>query len=169
MAKILLVDDEEALRLMMGRQLRRAGYEVTLTEDGRTAAELLGREPFDVVVSDLKMPCLDGMGLLAKAAELAPETECILLTDHESLDNAVEAFKTGNVFAYLLKPLNDIFELNAVVARAIEWRHLRAENGRLVQELEERIQELEATRQKLTEQAEHDTLTCLFHHRAIHA
>ena len=64
MARILLADDEEALRLTMGRQLRRAGYEVTLAEDGMAAAELLGQEPFDVVVSDMKMPRLDGMGLL---------------------------------------------------------------------------------------------------------
>src|SRR5215467_2266498 len=98
MAKVLLADDEEALRLMMGRQLRRAGYEVTLAEDGQIAAALLETEAFDVVVSDMKMPRLDGMGLLERASRLAPGTEFIILTGHGSLENAVEAFKNGNVF-----------------------------------------------------------------------
>ncbi len=164
-----MVDDEEVLRLTLGRQLRRAGYEVTLAEDGRAAAELLVQESFDVIVSDMKMPHLDGMGLLAKAKELAPDTEFIILTGHGSMENAVEAFKTGNVFDYLLKPLNDIFELNASVERAVERRYLRSENSRLVEELVERIRELEVAKQKLAELAERDGLTNLFNHRTVHA
>src|SRR5580704_17741999 len=117
MAKVLLADDEEALRLIMGRQLRRAGYDVTLAQDGMMAAALLQSDQFDVVVSDMEMPRLDGMGLLARAKELAPDTEFVILTGHGSMENAVEAFKTGNVFDYLLKPLEDIHELDAVVAR----------------------------------------------------
>src|SRR5262245_51032590 len=124
MARVLLADDEEVLRLTVGRQLRRAGHDVTVAEDGMEAVAFLEREIFDVVVSDMKMPRLDGMGLLAKARELAPDVEFIIMTGHGSMENAVEAFKTGNVFDYLLKPLNDIFELNAVVARAVERRNL---------------------------------------------
>src|SRR5919205_3536294 len=168
MAKVLLADDEEGLRLMMSRQLRRAGHEVTQAEDGMAAAALLEQESFDVVVSDMKMPRLDGMGLLARAKELAPEVEFIILTGHGSMENAVEAFKTGNVFDYLLKPLEDIRELDAVVSRAVERRQLRAENRRLVAELEARIQELEEARQKLADLADRDGLTGLFNHRAIH-
>jgi diguanylate cyclase (GGDEF)-like protein/putative nucleotidyltransferase with HDIG domain len=168
MPRILLADDEEAVRLVMGRQLRRAGYDVTLAEDGMAAAEYLKHETFDLIVSDMKMPRLDGMGLLAKAKELAPHTEFIILTGHGSLENALEAYKTGNVFDYMLKPLSDIFELNAVVARAIERRHLRSENGRLVYALEERVHQLEAAQQKLEDLAERDGLTNLFNHRAIH-
>lgn len=169
MAKVLLVDDEEGLRLMMGRQLRRAGYEVTLAEDGMAAVGLLEAETFDVVVSDMKMPRLDGMGLLARAREIAPDTEFIILTGHGNLENAVEAFKTGNVFDYLLKPLNDIQELNIVVGRAVERLMLRAENGRLVTELEARVLELEEARKKLTTLAERDGLTGLYNYRTIHA
>jgi len=93
MGKVLLADDEEALRLMMGRQLKRAGHEVTLAEDGMVAAGLLETEVFDVVVSDMKMPRLDGMGLLERAKELAPDTEFIILTGHGNMENAIEAFK----------------------------------------------------------------------------
>lgn len=169
MAKVLLADDEEALRLLMGRQLRRAGHEVTLAEDGQVAAALLMQDTYDVVVSDIKMPRLDGMGLLARARELAPDMEFIILTGHGSLENAVEAFKTGNVFDYLLKPLEDIRELDAVVERAVERRSLRKENARLVAELEVRIDELEIARKELTELAAQDGLTGLYNHRAIHA
>ncbi len=168
MAKVLLADDEEAIRLMLGRQLRRAGHEVTLAEDGMAAVELLSQEEFDVVVSDMKMPRLDGMGLLAKAIEMAPGTEFIILTGHGNMENAVEAFKTGNVFDYLLKPLDDIHELDAVVARAVERRQLRAENGRLVAQLQEQLRELEENRQQLLCMAERDGLTGLLNHRAIH-
>src|SRR5690349_3933790 len=98
MAKILLADDEEALRVLMGRQLRRAGHDVSLAEDGLAATELLLRETFDVVVSDMKMPRLDGMGLLQEAMRIAPDTEFIILTGHGNMENAIDAFKTGNVF-----------------------------------------------------------------------
>ena len=108
--KILLVDDEEALRLVMGRQLRRAGHNVTLAEDGFAAFNLIEAQRFDLVVSDMRMPRLGGMDLLAKAREIAPDTEFVVLTGHGSMENAVEAFKQGNVFDYMLKPLNDIFE-----------------------------------------------------------
>src|SRR5882672_4085186 len=169
MAKILLADDEEGLRLMMGRQLRRAGHEVSLAEDGLAAAELLQTETFDVVVSDMKMPRLDGMGLLEQAKLLAPDTEFIILTGHGNMENAIEAFKTGNVFDYLLKPLDDIHELDGVVARAVERRFLRHENVRLVSELQTRIDELEETRAQLAQLAERDGLTGLLNHRTIHA
>ncbi len=169
MAKVLLADDEEALRLMMGRQLQRAGHEVTLAEDGQVAADLLAQHEFDLVVSDMKMPRLDGMGLLAKAKELAPDTEFIILTGHGNMENAVLAFKTGNVFDYLLKPLDDIHELDAVVGRAVERRFLRRENIRLVGELEVRISELEETKSKLARLAESDGLTGLYNHRTIHS
>jgi diguanylate cyclase (GGDEF)-like protein/putative nucleotidyltransferase with HDIG domain len=116
----------------------------------------------------MKMPRLDGMGLLAKARVLAPTTEFIILTGHGNMENAVEAFKTGNVFDYLLKPLDDIHELNAVVARAVERRQLRADNTRLVAELQVYVRELEEAKSRLAHLAERDGLTGLFNHRAIH-
>jgi diguanylate cyclase (GGDEF)-like protein/putative nucleotidyltransferase with HDIG domain len=182
MARVLIVDDEEVLRLAFSRQLRRSGYEVTLATDGLVAVELLQQESYDVIVSDMNMPRLDGMGLLARAAELAPTTEFIILTGHGNMENAIEAFKTGNVFDYLLKPLDDIRELSAVVERAAERRLLRSENRRLtaelelqrenqrlVAELEARVQEIDEQRRKLQFMAEHDGLTGLYNHRSIHS
>jgi len=168
MARVLLADDEEALRLLMARQLKRSGHNVTEAEDGLKALGFLEQETFDIVVSDMKMPRLDGMGLLARANEIAPDTEFIILTGHGSMENAVEAFKTGRVFDYLLKPLEDIRELDAVVSRAAERRMLRSENLRLVGELQARIDDLEVAKTQLAYQADHDGLTGLMNHRAIH-
>ncbi len=168
MAKILLTDDEEGLRLLLGRQLRRGGHDVVLACDGMEAAGLLAEQEFDLIVSDMKMPRLDGMGLLEKAKSIAPNTEFIILTGHGNLENAVEAFKTGNVFDYLLKPLDDITELNAVVDRAIERRHLKTENDRLVGELQAKVSDLEHARARLAHLAERDGLTGLLNYRTIH-
>lgn len=169
MAKVLLADDEAALRLLMGRQLRKAGHEVVQASDGLDAYQIMENDPtFDVVVSDIKMPKLDGMGLLSRAKHIIPDTEFIILTGHGSMENAVEAFKTGNVFDYLLKPLDDINELDVVVARAVERRRLRMENKKLISDLELRIHELEETRHELANLAEHDGLTGLLNHRTIH-
>jgi len=169
MAKVLLADDEELLRMMMGHQLQRAGHQVSLAEDGLAAVELLQAGTFDVVVSDMKMPRLDGMGLLEQAKQISPDTEFIILTGHGNMDNAIEAFKAGNVFDYLLKPLDDIHELDGVVARAAERRFLRLENVRLVGELQTQITDLQEARSQLVELAEHDGLTGLLNHRTIHA
>ena len=168
MAKILLVDDEDALRLILGRQLQRSGYEVTLADDGMSALEFLERESFDVVVSDMKMPRLDGMGLLEHSVRIAPNTEFIILTGHGSLESALEAFKTGLVFDYLLKPLEDISQLDFVVGRAVERHQLREENGRLVSELKSQISHLEETKKQLAYLAERDGLTGLHNHISIH-
>ncbi len=169
MAKILLADDEEELRVLMGRQLRRAGYQVSMAEDGVAALELLRTETFDVVVSDMKMPRMGGMELLAESKLIAPDTEFVILTGHGNMENAIEAFKAGNVFDYLLKPLDDIHELDGVVARAVERRFLRHENVRLVGELRERVEQLEEARAQLSLLAENDGLTGLLNHRTIHA
>ena len=169
MANILLADDEEGLRMLLGRQLRRGGHTVTLAEDGMAALEQLQGDSFDLIVSDMKMPRLDGMGLLAKASEICPDTEFIILTGHGNMENAVQAFKTGNVFDYLLKPLDDIQELDAVVNRALERRQLKQDNTRLISELELRVEELEIARSALSKLAETDGLTGLFNHRGIHS
>ncbi|HEV2472248.1 MAG TPA: diguanylate cyclase, partial [Chthonomonadales bacterium] len=168
MPRVLLVDDEEPLRARMGRQLERAGHTVSFAEDGMCGLEKLKAEEFDVVVSDMKMPRLDGIGLLERAVSLAPDTEFIILTGHGSMESAVEAFKRGNLFDYLLKPLEDIHELDAVVERAAERRRLRLENRGLMTELQQRICELEDARARLAYQAERDGLTGALNYRGIH-
>ncbi len=143
MANILVVDDEEALRMLLQRQLQRAGHQVTGCGDGVEALAALEEGRYDLVLSDMKMPRLDGMGLIRAARERDIKTDFIFLTGHGSLEGAVAAFKEGNVRDYLLKPLEDIQTLNVVVDRALE-------------------------RQRLVRLAEEDALTGLLNYRGIH-
>lgn len=125
MNRILVVDDEEGIRSFIAEALERSGYQTQTAPDGAAAKDLLEREAYDVVVTDLKMPNLDGLGLLAHIAETQPDLEVIVLTAHGSVDSAVEAMKRG-AFDYLQKPLRSPDELRLVVKRAVERRALTA-------------------------------------------
>ena len=123
MAHILVVDDEEGLRSFAAEALARDKHTVTTAPDGEVAWRLLQTRGFDVVLTDLKMPKLDGMGLLAKVREEQPEVEVIMLTAHGTIESAVAAVKAG-AFDYLQKPVGSPAELRMVVNRALERRRL---------------------------------------------
>jgi two-component system NtrC family sensor kinase len=147
--KVLMIDDEEGLRYVFSRQLRSAGYAVETAENGLVAVEKMREQEYGVIVTDMKMPKLDGMGVIQHAKKLLPEAELIVLTGHGSLENALEAFKTGNVFEYLLKPLEDISLLDAVVGRAFERRRLRRHNRQLFDQLQQAYEELKQKSEQL--------------------
>jgi two-component system response regulator AtoC len=128
--RILVVDDEEGIRAFIGEVLEGEGRKVTLASDGEAAARLLDRESFHLMITDLKMPGLDGMSLLRKARQESPETEVVVLTAHGTVAGAVEAMRLG-AFDYLDKPLSGPDELRLVAGRAIERRRLRQEAQRL--------------------------------------
>ena len=124
MARILVADDEPGLREFIVDALALDDHVVVPASDGRAAAKLLDERGFDLVITDLKMPGLDGMALLRKVRSELPETEVIVMTAHGTVDTAVEAMKLG-AFEYLQKPLSGPDELRLLVARAIEHRGLR--------------------------------------------
>ncbi|MBI1293100.1 response regulator [bacterium] len=141
--RILLVDDEKNLVLMLGKILRRHQYEVLTAHDGESGYTLLKAhmpdpaqpeatevpEPVDVLVTDLQMPGMDGMGLLKRVREEYPDLPVVVLTGHGSIQSAVEAMKAGAI-DYLIKPANPE-EILIVLQRALEIRNLRAENRQL--------------------------------------
>ena len=124
MARILVADDEPGLREFVTDALELDGHSVAAAKDGREAAKLLDERGFDLVITDLKMPGLDGMALLRKVRAESPEIEVIVMTAHGTVDNAVEAMKLG-AFEYLQKPLSGPDELRLLATRAIEHRGLR--------------------------------------------
>ena len=95
MERVLVVDDEEGIRTFIGEVLEGEGLRVTLAADGASAARMLDRESFHLMITDLKMPGLDGMSLLRKARAESPETEVVVLTAHGTVAGAVEAMKLG--------------------------------------------------------------------------
>src|SRR5688572_11222030 len=104
MARILVTDDEEGIREFMADTLVMDGHEVVQAPDGAEAARLLDARAFDLLITDLQMPRLDGMSLVRKVRSEQPELQVIVLTAHGSVDTAVAAMKLG-AFDYLQKPL----------------------------------------------------------------
>jgi signal transduction histidine kinase len=140
--RVLIVDDEEDLRYVYTRQLRGDGYLLDTAVDGEEAIEKIRTNEYAVILTDMRMPRKDGLAVIAAAREHLPDAEIIVLTGHGSLENALQAFKAGNIFEYLLKPLDDIGVLNTVVARAMERRNLRKHNRELFEQLQRAYEEL---------------------------
>jgi two-component system response regulator FlrC len=124
MARILVVDDDDDVRGFLAEALESAGHDVEQAADGEAALRRLGARTFQVLVTDLKMPKLDGMELLRRMRGEQPELGIIVLTAHGKVAGAVEAMKLG-AFDYLEKPLESPAALRKIVERAIERRGLR--------------------------------------------
>jgi DNA-binding NtrC family response regulator len=131
MAKILLVDDEPRLVTLLRAALSRHGHDVIGVGDGRAAFELLDREPFDLVLTDLRMEPIDGMAVIEGVKERSPETVVIVLTAYGNVETAVSALQRG-AYHYLTKPIN-FDEVAHVVELALGAVHLRRENRALRQ------------------------------------
>lgn len=122
--QILVVDDEPNLRRVLAAQLERDGYDVHTAEDGEGALGILREHHLDLVITDLRMPKLDGMELLRRVVALDSELPVVILTAHGTVDNAVEALKTG-AFDYITKPF-DQSEVRTIVRKALRTRDLSA-------------------------------------------
>lgn len=123
MARILVADDEEGLRSFLVEVLTDEGHDVAAAADGVQASALLDAGDFHLLLTDLKMPGLDGMSLVRKARAEQPELEVVVMTAHGTVAGAVEAMKLG-AFDYLQKPLSSPAELRLLVERALERRRL---------------------------------------------
>lgn len=124
-ARILVVEDEDGVRSFLVDALADAGHRVSEATDGAAALALLAGASFHLVLTDLRMPRLDGMTLLREVRREHPDTEIIVLTAHGSVSSAVEAMREG-AFDYVQKPISGPAELRLTVARALERHRLRA-------------------------------------------
>lgn len=133
--RILLVDDEPQVLYGLERQLRKT-YNVTLTSEAKEALKLVATQgPFAVVVSDLRMPVMDGVALLYSIRQVAPDTVRVLLTGNADLEAATAAVNEGNVFRFLTKPCPTLTLLRALEASAGQYRLVTAERVLLEQTL----------------------------------
>jgi two-component system response regulator PilR (NtrC family) len=131
--KILVVDDEQSLREVLSIMLKRTGYAVTSVADGEEAIELLNKDIFDLVITDLRMPKIGGMEVLKAAKSASPETVVLIITAFASADSAVEAMKQG-AYDYLTKPFQ-VDEVQLIIRNALEKRRLTTENILLKREM----------------------------------
>jgi DNA-binding NtrC family response regulator len=128
-AHLLIVDDEAIARENLEFILKKEGYDIVALESGLKALEELEKSEFDLVLTDLRMQQVDGLQVLERAKELAPDTEVIMITGYATVSSAVEAMQKG-AYHYLAKPYK-IDEVRIVVRQALEKRALRQEVSEL--------------------------------------
>ena len=126
MPSILIVDDEPGVRSALGGVLRDEGYQVDAVESGEACLELLGRQPFDVVVLDVWLPGMDGLATLTRMRERQVDAQVVIISGHGNVESAVRAIKMG-AFDFVEKPLS-LEKTVLVIRNALRQRHLEAEN-----------------------------------------
>jgi DNA-binding NtrC family response regulator len=158
--RILVVDDDARILRFLQRCLAEEGYRVATASDGAEAISRMKEETFALVLTDMKMPQMDGLALLREARRLTPDVAIIVLTGHATSENAIAALREEGAYDYLLKPLETLDALSEAVRKALArrrqllrdkelLRELEEENRVLSQEVEERIREGTLARQKL--------------------
>ncbi len=135
MARVLIVDDDPVILEVIGEILTTNGYEVVAAPNGVAGIRELERKYFDLVLTDLVMPDVDGMEVLDHVVTKSPKTICIILTGHGTIKSSVEAIKKG-AFDYITKPIT-ADELLVVIEKALKFRNLEEENLRLKKELQQ--------------------------------
>lgn len=131
-ATLLLVDDEVNVLKSLMRLLHAHNYRLLMATSGSEALALMTREPVDLVISDMRMPHMDGAELLAHIRKQWPETMRLLLTGHADMTQTVAAINQGEIYRYIAKPWHDD-ELLQIVVQALEQQKLKRENARLQQ------------------------------------
>ncbi|HSB43802.1 MAG TPA: response regulator, partial [Nitrospira sp.] len=135
-SRVMVVDDDIETLALLREVVTKEGYEVVTAEDAESAMRHLAEWQPDLVITDIHMPGMDGLALLAAVREKAPDILVILLTAYGSLKTAVDAIKAG-AFDYLSKPFV-VEDIRLVVRRAIEHKKLVGENRSLREQLRER-------------------------------
>lgn len=134
---VLLIDDDDSLRRVVEYNLGEDGYRVLTATDGASGLRMFHAEPVDLVLTDVRMPEMDGLELLTRVKAVQPDLPVIMLTAHGTIDSAVEAMKMG-AFDYLTKPFNRE-QLKAAIRRALEVAALTSENRNLRQVVVDRF------------------------------
>jgi CheY-like chemotaxis protein len=150
--KILIVDDDQICREILADALATLGVNVSLAGDGMEGLEKLALEPFDILITDLNMPRMDGLTLLQEAREHYPHILTIIITGYGSLESAIEAIRAGT-YDYIQKPFK-IEEIQVVTRNAIEKIRMLREKNLILEELRSayrKLHEFEAERESRPE------------------
>ena len=130
-ATLLLVDDEPGILSSLRRLLRMRGYTIHCAQSGQAGLEILERESVDLVISDMRMPEMDGARFLEQVRQRWPTTMRILLTGYADVASTVDAINRGEIYRYVAKPWDDA-DLQLTVRDALERQRLARENARLL-------------------------------------
>jgi len=128
---LLFVDDEPSILSSLQRLFRPKGYKILTAESGEAGLAVLDAHPVDVVVSDMRMPKMDGAQFLEKVRQKTPETMRLLLTGYADINATINAINKGEIYRHISKPWDDN-DILLIVKKALEHKALRAENQRLL-------------------------------------
>lgn len=145
---ILVVDDEVSFRSVMVELLTDAGYVVAGAESAETALSMADQCRYQIIFSDLRMPGMDGIAFVGEIKKRDPDTEVIMMTSHTSVSSAIEALRLG-AYDYLIKPIDDVGLVLALVKRVTEKLLLEEEKKELLQDLQKKNRELEESQRKV--------------------
>ncbi len=149
-ATLLIIDDDEVVRLSLADYLEDSGFIVLQASNGQQGLEMFEREQPDLIICDLRMPQVDGLTLLRRISELSIDTPVLVLSGAGVMSDVVEALRLGAA-DYLIKPLEDLMVLEHSVNRALDRARLRLENDRYRVKLENTNRELQASLSLLQE------------------
>jgi DNA-binding NtrC family response regulator len=135
-ANILVVDDERTIRVPLKMIITEEGYETQSASNGKEALELIKDQDFDIVITDLKMPEMDGMELVKQCQVLCPKTSIIIITAYGSLESAIEALRLG-AYDYILKPF-DFDDVLMKIKRLLKQKQLIHENQALKMQVDQK-------------------------------
>ena len=162
--RILVVDEDAAIRDVIAEALTAEGYLVATAADADTATELMTQTPFEVVITDLRLSGLRGLELLKTVKSSYPDTQVIIATSYACLESAVEALRAG-AYDYLTKPFEDIALVSAAVNRATEKILLWRKHTQLIDDLKKSKEDLERMNDTLLDLSIRDGLTGIHNHR----
>jgi DNA-binding NtrC family response regulator len=140
---ILLVDDEQNVLSALMRELADEPYEIVTALSGEEAMNLVSARSCKVIISDERMPGMDGASFLAAAKEISPASVRMMLTGHASIDATMRAVNSGEIYRFFTKPWSSL-ELKQSIRSAVEKYDLEAENRRLLKVVKRQSQELRA-------------------------
>ncbi|MCX6826661.1 MAG: sigma-54 dependent transcriptional regulator [candidate division Zixibacteria bacterium] len=137
MPSILVIDDKDSMRTMLSQTLIEEGYQVDVADNGKKALDLARVKSYDLALTDLKMPDMDGLEVLSSLKDIDSDMAVIIMTAYGTVESAVAAMKKG-AFDFITKPF-DPDHLNVIIERALENRRLVAENSLLREELAQNL------------------------------
>ena len=163
---VLIVDDDASILGIVSEVLGDDGYTVSTASSGEEAVDILRDNQFSLVMSDIRLPGINGVEVLEHIKRVSPRTNVIMITSHASLDTSIDAIKHG-AYDYLLKPFEDLSLISSAAKRAIEAYSLESERSQLIRSLKLSNKELARLNGVLHGLAVRDGLTELYNHRYI--
>ncbi len=164
--RVLVVDDDASILGVVSEVLADDGYEVTTAGSGEEAIEILEKENFALVMTDIRLPGINGIGLLEHIKNVCPRTAVIIITSHGSMQTSIEAIQLG-AYDYILKPFEDLSLISNSAKRAIDSFNMDAERSQLMRSLKVSNEELARMNEVFHGMAIRNGLTDLFNHRHI--